>query len=114
MNAREAAYTDSSSLSWLPGAVLQRKCGCGQHTGGGSCSDCEKKKVAGLQTKLTIGDAGDVYEREADQVADQVMSSAGHGRVKPAALQRSSVIWSARVREACQTQVIVPLELNLR
>ncbi|HEU4711213.1 MAG TPA: DUF4157 domain-containing protein [Pyrinomonadaceae bacterium] len=87
MNAREAGYTDSSSLSWLPGAVLQRKCGCGQHTGGGSCSDCDKKKVLGLQTKLTIGDAGDVYEREADQVADQVMSSAAHGRVKPAALQ---------------------------
>ncbi len=26
------------------GAVLQRKCACGQHTGGGECESCRKKK----------------------------------------------------------------------
>src|SRR5688572_12390522 len=88
MNLYQSAQTDSSqSLSWMAGAVLQRKCGCGQHTGGGSCAGCEKKKTLGLQAKLTIGNSDDVYEREADQVADQVMSSAEHGSVKPAALQ---------------------------
>lgn len=89
MNARAATNTGQSGqpVTWLTG-VLQRKCGCGNHTvAGGSCADCEKKKTAGLQTKLTIGEAGDVYEREADQIADQVMSSPAHGSVKGAPVQ---------------------------
>src|SRR5215218_728778 len=89
MKAHEAAYTNRSAQSpgWLPGAVLQRKCGCGQHTGGGSCADCQKKKMTGLQAKLTVGEPDDVYEREADLVADRLMSSTGRGSVKPAPLQ---------------------------
>ncbi|HRJ53114.1 MAG TPA: DUF4157 domain-containing protein [Candidatus Thiothrix moscowensis] len=56
--------------------VLQRQCpSCGNHSmAGGECSECSKKKKwKGLQTKLTIGEPDDVYEREADRVADQVM-----------------------------------------
>ncbi|HKR12656.1 MAG TPA: DUF4157 domain-containing protein [Pyrinomonadaceae bacterium] len=90
MNVHEAAYTSHSaqSVSWLPGAALQRKCGCGTHTvGGASCSECEKKKTLGLQAKLTMGQADDVYEREADLVADRVLSSPGQGTVKPTAMQ---------------------------
>jgi Domain of unknown function (DUF4157)/OmpA family len=90
MNAYEAAHTSQSarSLSWLPGAALQRKCGCGTHTvGGGSCSDCDKKKGLGLQAKLSLGNADDVYEREADRVADQVLSSPAQRSVKAAAVQ---------------------------
>ncbi len=89
MRTHKAAYANESAQSpgWLTGAVLQRKCGCGQHTGGGSCASCEKKKMAGLQAKLTIGEADDVYEREADLVADRLMSSSGRGSVKPAPLQ---------------------------
>ncbi len=89
MNARAATNTGQSGqpVTWLTG-VLQRKCGCGNHTvAGGSCADCEKKKTLGLQTKLTIGEAGDAYEREADHIADQVMSSPGHSSVKGAPLQ---------------------------
>jgi hypothetical protein len=47
-----------------------------------------------IQTKLTVGAAGDVYEREADQVAGEVMrSTAGHagpaleGRPQPGSEQ---------------------------
>lgn len=56
--------------------VLQPKCAYGGSSGlTGSCSDCEKKKIVGhpLQTKLRINEPGDVYEREADRVAAQVM-----------------------------------------
>jgi len=31
-------------LSAVRGGVLQRKCDCGQHTGGGKCEECRKKK----------------------------------------------------------------------
>lgn len=57
-------------------AFLQRQCACGGTSSlTGSCSECEKKKMLGhaLQTKLRINEPGDEYEREADQVASQVM-----------------------------------------
>lgn len=56
--------------------LVQRQCACGGTSGlTGSCAECEKKKMLGhsLQTKLRISDPGDEYEREADQVAAQVM-----------------------------------------
>jgi hypothetical protein len=53
------------------GKVLQRKCACG-----GRCDECSRKKqLMGLQTKLKISEPGDTYEREADRVADQVMTA---------------------------------------
>ena len=56
---------------------LQRKCACGSAAGkSGSCSDCERKKMLGLQTQLAVGSADDVYEREADRVATQVAGPA--------------------------------------
>ena len=57
-------------------ALLQRQCACGGTSNlGGSCSECEKKKMLGhpLQAKLQINEPGDEYEREADRVAAQVM-----------------------------------------
>jgi hypothetical protein len=69
--------------------ALQRKCAaCGTHTvAGGDCEDCKKKDSLGLQTKLTVGDAGDVYEQEADRIADQVLAAPTHGAVRGAPLQ---------------------------
>jgi len=32
------------------GGILQRKCACGQHTGGGACADCGKKKQEAAQS----------------------------------------------------------------
>ena len=57
---------------------LQRQCACGAPSAaGGSCAACEAKVSPGagqkLQAKLEIGAANDPLEREADQVADQVM-----------------------------------------
>jgi hypothetical protein len=52
------------------GATIQRKCACG-----GSCASCagKEEEFGKIQTKLTIGPANDVYEQEADRVAEQVM-----------------------------------------
>jgi hypothetical protein len=55
---------------------LQRKCACGGEATGatGECDECRAKKVAGLQAKRWINESGDVYEQEADRVAEQVLA----------------------------------------
>jgi Domain of unknown function (DUF4157) len=56
-------------------ARLQRKCACGGVAGkSGECEECRKKRL-GLQTKLSINEPGDIYEQEADRIADQVTST---------------------------------------
>lgn len=47
-------------------AVIQRTCPCG-----GGCPRCEEELP--IQTKLKINKPGDIYEQEADRVAEQVM-----------------------------------------
>ena len=56
--------------------LLQRKCACGAGASGltGECAECSKKKMVGLQTKLRINEPGDIYEQEADRVAEQVLA----------------------------------------
>lgn len=49
---------------------IQRKCSCGGTCASCSAIDDEKKRI---QAKLKIGPVNDVYEQEADRVADQVM-----------------------------------------
>lgn len=76
---------NSESASSL-GGVLRRKCGCGNHTiAGGECAHCSKKNSLGAQTKLTVGQAGDVHEQEADRIADLVMSAPVNAKIKPTA-----------------------------
>ena len=75
MTRQTATHTRQQKPSGTPAAseLLQRKCACGSHTmGGGECQECGKKKRLGLQTKLKINDPGDIYEQEADRIADQV------------------------------------------
>jgi hypothetical protein len=63
----------------IRGRLLQRKCACGTHTvAGGECEECGKKKRRGLQTKLKVNEPGDIYEQEADRIADQVMAKPAH------------------------------------
>jgi hypothetical protein len=54
--------------------TIQRKCACG-----GSCVSCAGKEdeEIKIQPKLTIGPVDNVYEREADRVADAVMRMSG-------------------------------------
>ncbi len=68
--------TDALQTGVLHIGLLQRQCACGETSSlTGTCSECEKKKMRGhsLHTKLQINEPGDEYEREADQVAAQVM-----------------------------------------
>lgn len=72
--------------------LLQRKCAsCGTHTiAGGECSECSKGKRLPLQTKLAVNEAGDIYEQEADRIADQVLAAPLHPNVShtPPRIQR--------------------------
>jgi hypothetical protein len=52
----------------LSSGVLQRKSSCAC---GGGCPRCQERAL--LQTKLKISEPGDVYEQEADRIADEVM-----------------------------------------
>lgn len=81
--------------------VLQRKCAsCGNHTMAGSeCRACGKKR---LQMKLQVNNPGDIYEQEADRIADQVMALSAHHAVSGASLriQRLSGQQNGKMDEA--------------
>jgi hypothetical protein len=106
------------------GSVLRRKCACGGTPGpSGECEECKKKREAGLQRKamdgpetggdfnrvfndagsssrgqLVINDPGDSFEREADRVADAVVSN--RHASPPASLQRAATRDSTGVGNA--------------
>jgi hypothetical protein len=69
--------------------LLQRKCACGAHTPGGeTCSSCAA--VSSPRGRLSIGPAGDSFEREADRVAEQVLAGPASPSVAraPVGIQR--------------------------
>lgn len=72
---------------------LRRKCACGAgHSG--ECEECKKPEAEMLQRavqrKLSVNEAGDRYEQEADRVADQVLTASTHRPVSgtPPHIQR--------------------------
>lgn len=69
------------------GLRLQRRCACGAGGGlQGRCADCEQKAALGLQARLAVGPSDDTHEREAEQVAQQVLAGPAHqidGRAAP-------------------------------
>jgi hypothetical protein len=72
--------------------ILQRKCTCGGTPGPtGECEECLKKRLA-LQTKLKVNEPGDIYEQEADRIADQILSTPARHAVRdaPPRIQRFS------------------------
>jgi hypothetical protein len=58
----------------------------------GECEECSKKQRLGLQTKLKVNEPGDIYEQEADRIADQVTAMPVHHAVSgaPPRIQRLS------------------------
>lgn len=80
--SRASAVTPA--ISPVRGTVLQRACACGGTPGPtGECAECRRKRKLGLQPKLRVNTPGDVYEREADRVADAVVRG-GPVQVTPA------------------------------
>jgi len=66
----------------MPEPRLQRKCECGGSPGlSDECSACSEEKRLGLQTKLTINKPGDIYEQEADRIADRLMATSAPSHV---------------------------------
>jgi hypothetical protein len=57
--ALTSATSKSGAAAFVPffspirDGVLQRKCDCGQHTGGGECASCKKKKASIPEVKST-------------------------------------------------------------
>src|SRR5438067_4793082 len=101
-----ASSKDSSAMSSLKpmsSYLLQRTCACGGSSGlTGECESCTSKKRFGLQTKLKVGEPGDIYEREADRIADQVMSISTPNAVSngPLRIQRVSGRSNGQIDEA--------------
>ena len=119
MNSYANTQTKSSQApipSFIPTAskLLQRKCACGGTPGpSGECAECAKKrqklqrKVTHknpndtgfspssnlvMQRKLTIGSSDDPLEKEADRIADQVMTKSIYSKATdtPLRIQRST------------------------
>ena len=87
------AHQQKSGAKPTGSGLLQRKCACGNHAmAGGECKECGKKKRLGLQAKLKVNEPGDIYEQEADRVADQVMATPAHQAASgaPPGIQRFS------------------------
>ncbi len=104
MNRQTTAQSHQQKPTATPttSRMLQRKCACGNHTiAGGECSECGKKRL-GLQTKLTVNEPGDIYEQEADRIADQVMAAPAHSSVScaPPRIQRFAVQPTGQTDEA--------------
>lgn len=77
MSARtQVPDTDAADLSAGIPMPLQRSCACGTAAGAsGQCSACATAARLGVQPKLTVGTPGDRYEREADRIAERVLSN---------------------------------------
>lgn len=106
MNQITAQIQSQARAIQLPASgILQRKCACGSHTvGGGKCTGCKEKeqrvqrqtdstaKPHGhlIQRKLIVGASDDPLEKEADRVADQVMSISANAAIgsEPLRIQR--------------------------
>ena len=96
MNRQIANQTQQKSQTAMPvsSGLLQRKCACGIHTmAGGECASAAKRRdwVCKPNSRL-INEPGDIYEREADRIADQVMATPVHLAVggAPPHIQRFS------------------------
>ncbi|OPY75276.1 MAG: hypothetical protein A4E63_00387 [Syntrophorhabdus sp. PtaU1.Bin050] len=74
LQSRSLGESKSSGEQSRPGAAvpsIQKKCNCGGS--GGNCSDKEEETRT-IQPKLTMGSAHDIYEQEADRVAETVLA----------------------------------------
>src|SRR5207237_225663 len=78
------------------GVMVQRKCACGGSAETeGECAECKAKREGALlgQAKLTISQPGDMYEQEADRVAEEVIGTGIDvpGRSQLQSISRSTI-----------------------
>jgi hypothetical protein len=70
--AKGKGSASTHSFALVPSRVLQRKCACGQHAGGGECEQCKKKQTS-LQRKST----GHAALAAVPPIVNTVLSSPG-------------------------------------
>ncbi len=64
-------------LAAMPSRILQRKCACGQHDGGGECDACRKKKAESSGTLQRKGHRNERASTEVPAVVHEVLASSG-------------------------------------
>ncbi|HEX6259274.1 MAG TPA: DUF4157 domain-containing protein [Woeseiaceae bacterium] len=140
MSEREQNQTHTVAVAnpgSAPGGLLQRKCGCGNHTvAGGECKECGKKRNVRqsespsqgatrapiMQRKLSVGASHDPLEQEADRIAYQVVGGSPHSAPtgSPPCIQRNAghAIQGTESAPASVETVLLssgrPLDLALR
>jgi hypothetical protein len=70
-----------SSSSFVPpsGALLHRKCACGNRaTADGECDQCRRQKQSALQGGAKVSEPSDAHEQEAERVAEQMSAASDH------------------------------------
>lgn len=108
--ARSSLPSSASPRSWSRGR-LRHKCACGGDASvlTGECGECRRQKGLALPTKLKVNEPGNVYEREADRITDQVMNGTPSSRRAvnnvPSRIQRFS---SSSGRPGRRTGVAAP------
>ena len=102
--ARAATEAWKAGRSFRPrqqgDGFIQRKCACdGGLAPTGECEDCSEKKRFGLQTKLKINKPGDIYEQQADRIADEVLATPARRALSGALphIQRLSGQWKGQI-----------------
>ena len=98
-----ANRTPKPKISMRNKIILQRKCACGQLTPGlAECTSCGREKLShSLQAKFQIAAPNDRYEREADQVAKQVMHMKAPNPGDPGSERKSE----AKVQKKVQRKI---------
>jgi len=84
MNIRVLAESKSAikrETSPVGSNFLQRQRACGDSQGALKCGEYREKGRFDLQAKLKVNDPGDIYEQEADRIADQVLVAPIHSSV---------------------------------
>ena len=89
LQARQnAASAPTSSFMTVPTGLLQRKSACSGTPGPiRECEEYHTRNRLSLQSKLKVNAPGDVYEQEADRIADQVLAEPAHYPAKGAPLR---------------------------
>lgn len=71
----EHVHQTATERAVIRAPVIQRACACGEAAGvSGKCAGCAAEERLGVQPKLAISRPGDRWEKEADRIADQVVS----------------------------------------
>lgn len=99
---KAAKQANQSTESTRRGAFIQRQCSHCAEEQEEETPFISSSRVGRLQTKLAVGAPNDIYEQEADRIADQVMAMPAHDTIRrsPIQVQRVANASSGQTTEA--------------